>query len=135
MKKIETASWLIGTWSGPSTEKGTNYETWKKYNDTTFVGSSFSIQHDDTIPSESIRLVQQGEEVSYVPTVEGQNSDLPVAFKLIFMDSVKMIFENKTHDFPQNISYQKISQDSLVAEISGTIKGTYHAEQFPMRRE
>jgi hypothetical protein len=51
------------------------------------------------------------------------------------MDSVKMVFENEQHDFPQQISYQKLSRDSLVAEISGVIKGEFRAQQFPMRKE
>ena len=132
-RKIINAEWLVGTWSSASAS-GTNYEVWKKESDTVLVGSSFSVQQNDTVQSESVRLIQEGDEVSYIPIAHGQNNDLPVTFKLIFIDSVKMVFENKEHDFPQNISYQRISADSLVAEISGVINGTFKARQFPMRR-
>jgi hypothetical protein len=45
-----------------------------------------------------------------------------------------MIFENPAHDFPQFISYTKITTDSLVAEISGTKNGQARKQRFPMKR-
>ena len=99
-KKIEQANWLVGTWFSKSGERS-NYETWNKYNDSTYVGSSYAIQHGDTVSAESITLVQQGEEINYIPTVQGQNNDMPVMFKLVSSDSNKLIFENPAHDFPQ----------------------------------
>ncbi len=132
-KKIAQASWLVGTWSGKSKAR-TNYETWEKYNDSTYLGRSYSIQQGDTVSSESIKLVQQGEAISYIPTVDGQNNDMPVVFTLISSDSNRLIFENSAHDFPQRITYQMVSQDSLIAEISGLINGEHHAQEFPMRR-
>ena len=131
--KIESATWLLGTWSNASADI-INHETWVRYDDTTFVGSSFAIRDGDTISSENIRLVQDGDGLSYIPVVEGQNNGVAVTFKSTFIDSANMIFENKTHDFPQQISYRKISDDSLVAEISGVIKGVHRVEQFPMRK-
>ena len=133
VKKIAEAGWLVGTWSGNSGERS-NYETWEKYNDSTYVGRSYSIQVGDTVSSESIRLVQQGEIINYIPTVEGQNNDMPVMFTLISSDSNKLIFENPAHDFPQRITYRMVSHDSLIAEISGLINGEPHAQEFPMRR-
>jgi hypothetical protein len=131
--KITQAEWLIGSWSNES-KNGFSYEVWKKYNDTIFVGRSYSIQGADTVSSEFIKLVQDGDELSYIPTVPDQNMGLPVAFRLIFLDSSKLVFENQEHDFPQTIAYQRISRDSMVAEISGLIKGEYRARQFPMTR-
>jgi|SRR5687768_10743451 len=133
-KKIAQASWLIGTWSGKLKDR-INYETWEKYNDSTFVGRSYSIQQGDTVSSESIKLVQRGEAINYIPTVQGQNNDMAVMFTLTSSDSSKLIFENPAHDFPQIITYRMISQDSLIAEISGLINGKHHAQEFPMRRE
>ena len=127
------ADWLVGTWSGNSGERS-SYETWRKYNDSTFVGRSYSIHLGDTVSSESIRLVQQGEVINYIPTVAGQNNDMPVMFTLISSDSNKLIFENPAHDFPQTITYWSVPPDSLIAEISGLINGEHHAQEFPMRR-
>lgn len=130
---IEQASWLLGAWFNESA-KGVNYEQWKKYNDTIFVGKSYSIQGGDTTSLEHIKLVQNGNEINYVPTIPDQNMGMPVTFKMIFINDDKLVFENPSHDFPQTITYTKLSEDSLVAEISGVIKGEYHAQEFPMRR-
>lgn len=132
-KKIAQASWLVGSWASTSKERS-NYETWEKYNDSTYVGRSYSVQQGDTVSFESIKLVQQGEAINYIPTVRGQNNDMPVMFILISSDSNKLIFENPAHDFPQRITYRMMSPDSLIAEISGLINGEHHAQKFPMRR-
>src|SRR5688572_19298729 len=84
--KISQASWLLGTWSNTSKERH-DYEVWKKYNDSTYIGRSYSIRQGDTVSSESIKLIERGEEIHYIPTVKGQNNDLPVTFKLISLNS------------------------------------------------
>lgn len=132
-KKIAQANWLVGTWFSESGERS-NYESWNKYNDSTYLGRSYSIQRGDTVSSESIKLVQQGEVVNYIPTVQGQNNDMPVMFKLVSSDSNKLVFENATHDFPQVITYLSVPPDSLIAEISGMINEERQAQKFPMRR-
>jgi hypothetical protein len=126
-------SWLIGTWINTS-QRSTNYEVWKKANDSTLVGRSYAVQGADTISFEHIKLVLQGNEIHYIPTVPDQNSGMPVTFTMTFLDSNKLVFENREHDFPQTITYLKVSQDSLVAVISGTAKGEYRERKFPMRR-
>ncbi len=132
-REIEKASWLIGEWNNISND-GRIVEMWEKFNDSLYVGKSYFIRGIDTVSSESINLVQDGDELNYVPTVKNQNDGQPVRFKLISSDSNKLIFENRAHDFPQTISYYQLSGDSLLAEISGMVKGEYRAEKFPMRR-
>jgi hypothetical protein len=132
-KEIAQANWLVGSWVSESGERS-DYETWNKFNDSTYVGKSYSIQHGDTVSAESIMLVQQGEEINYIPTVQGQNNDMPVMFKLVSSDSNKLMFENPAHDFPQIITYWRVPPDSLIAEISGVINGEHQARKFPMRR-
>lgn len=133
LKSMDQAEWLIGSWFNESDDV-VSYEIWKKYNDTLFIGRSYSIRGVDTVSSEYIKLVQYGDSINYIPTVPDQNMGKAVAFKLIFMNADKMVFENQEHDFPQTIAYQQLSPDSMSAEISGMIKGEYHARQFPMRR-
>ena len=132
-KKIAQANWLVGTWFSKSGERS-SYERWNKSNDSTYVGRSYTIQHGDTVSAESIKLVQRGGQINYVPTVQGQNNDMPIMFKLVSSDSNKLTFENPAHDFPQIITYWRVPPDSLIAEISGMINGEHHVEKFPMRR-
>jgi len=132
-RKIVQVSWLIGKWANTAKQRH-DYETWEMYNDSTYLGKSYSIQSGDTVSFESIKLVEGSEGIYYIPIVQGQNNNLPVSFKLIVLEANKLIFENPAHEFPQRISYQLVSRDSLVAEISGMLKGEHRVTQFPMRR-
>lgn len=130
---INNAEWLIGTWEN-KTQRGIIYETWSKTNDTEFSGKSFIVKEQDTIVFENIRLVQEQDKLVYIPTVENQNEGLPVRFEIKTISKTQLVFENLKHDFPQIISYTKISGDSLVAEISGTKNGQERKQTFPMKR-
>ncbi|QTE36947.1 DUF6265 family protein [Mucilaginibacter gossypii] len=130
---ITHAKWLIGSWKNQSA-KTVDIETWKKLNDSTFIGRSYSLTGADTVSSEHIRMEQHKGQLYYIPTIKNQNDGKAVIFTLISSDNKHLIFENPEHDFPQKITYTQITNDSLVAEISGTKKGRQKAIQFPMKR-
>ena len=130
---IEKAEWLIGTWEN-KTQRGSIYETWNKTNDNEFSGMSYIIKEKDTVVFENIRLVQEQDGLFYIPTVKNQNDGLPVRFVSKTISETQLVFENPQHDYPQIISYTKITSDSLVAEISGTKNGQERKQTFPMKR-
>lgn len=132
-KDITKAGWLIGTWEN-KTPKGSIYETWSKETDNKFSGKSYNIKEKDTIVFENIQLVQEQDGLFYIPTVKNQNDSLPVRFAGKTISETQLVFENPKHDFPQIISYTKITSDSLVAEISGTKNGQERKQTFPMKR-
>lgn len=132
-KKLADASWLIGTWENNSAQ-GSYTETWKMENDSAYQGASYFVIGNDTVSEEKLSLVQRGEALLYIPTVKNQNGGMPVEFTLTSSLNGQLVFENPQHDFPQKITYAKISNDSLVAEISGTKNGKTNAQQFPMKR-
>ncbi len=126
--------WLVGTWEN-QTKEGTLTETWNKLNDSTFSGNSYFVSGTDTSFSESISLVQRNGVLLYIPAVKNQNDGLGISFRLITMNEKELIFENAEHDYPQRISYHHVSNDSLIAEISGNKGGELKSEQFPMRKK
>lgn len=130
---IKKAEWLIGTWEN-KTPKGSIYETWSKTNDNEFSGKSYIVKDKDTIVFENIQLVQEQDGLFYIPTVKSQNDALPIRFVVKTISETQLVFENPQHDFPQIISYTKITSDSLVAEISGTKNGKERKQEFPMKR-
>jgi Domain of unknown function (DUF6265) len=132
--KIKTADWLIGNWEN-QLEQGTLSESWEKANDSTFNGKSFFIKDKDTLNNETIVLSQKGNDLFYIPVVQGQNNNEPVIFKMTKADAKQLIFENPKHDFPQKISYTKITNDSIVAAISGVVNGKTEGESYPMKRK
>ncbi|MDP3681347.1 MAG: DUF6265 family protein [Flavobacterium sp.] len=132
-EKIKAASWLLGNWENKSAD-GNLTENWEKVNDSTFQAQSYYIKEKDTVHFESIILQQKGENLTYTATVKGQNNDKPVVFKLTTATDKQVSFENLKHDYPQKISYNQITPDSLVAKISGIQQGKPSSEQFSMKK-
>lgn len=132
-RDISRADWLIGTWI-QKTSKGNVYETWVRKNATTFNGKSYMLKEKDSLIFETVQLLQADSRLFYIPTVKNQNNGLPVSFKEKKISETQLIFENLEHDFPQVISYTKITPDSLLAEISGIKNGKYNTRSFPMKR-
>tara|TARA_R110000868_G_scaffold146220_2_gene366951 strand:+ start:4470 stop:4958 length:489 start_codon:yes stop_codon:yes gene_type:complete len=131
--KIKTAHWLLGTWENKTAE-GNLSESWEKVNDSTYEGQSYFIKGKDTIHFETIQLQQKGEELIYNATVQGQNEDKPIPFKLTKTSEKELVFENPKHDYPQKISYKNVSKDSLITEISGMQSGKPSSEKYVMTK-
>jgi hypothetical protein len=131
--EINKTEWLVGTWEN-KTQNGSIYETWAKQSEVELAGKSYMLKEKDTIVFETIRLLQENNNLFYIPKVKNQNDYLPVRFAAKTVSDKELVFENPSHDFPQIISYSKINADSLVAEISGTKNGKERKQKFPMRR-
>lgn len=132
--EIEKVNWLVGSWHNTSPEVSST-EVWEKKNDSTLAGISFAIVGKDTVSYETVSLEQNGKATYYIPTVKEQNNAQPVKFTLTSSAGNKIVFENPLHDFPTKITYNKITNDSMVAEISGEIEGKERSEQFPFVRK
>jgi len=126
--------WLVGNWE-QKLPNGLITETWTKENDSTFSGKSYFIKGKDTLSYESIELSQKGDMLLYVPTVQGQNSDKPVTFKLATSTEKEFTFENPAHDYPQKIVYKKVNDTNLVATISGMQQGKPSSESYLMKKK
>jgi hypothetical protein len=133
INKKNNAEWLIGTWEN-KTQSGSIFETWTKISEVELSGKSYILKEKDTIVFETIQLLQEQDNLFYIPKVKNQNGDLPVRFSAKTISDTELMFENQQHDFPQIISYTKINSDSLIAEISGTKNGKERKQTFPMKR-
>ena len=133
-EKLEKMNWLIGNWEQELPE-GLLTESWIKENDSTFSGKSFFIKENDTIHMENIVLIQKKEDLLYIPTVNGQNNDEPVTFTLSSDIDNRFSFENPTHDYPQKITYKKITDTNLLATISGKQQGKNTQESYSMKKK
>lgn len=131
--KLSKAAWLTGTWKHISTG-GAIYENWKKESENTLVGMSYTVKEGDTIVFETIQLTEKNDSLLYIPKVKYQNDEQPVIFTATIITNEKMVFRNDQHDFPQIISYTKITKDSMVAEISGSAEGILKSRAYPMVR-
>lgn len=130
---LNKAEWVVGAWQ-QTTAKGYTVEVWTKLSDTDLAGVSYMVHGEDTLTAETIRLVQRDTALYYIPMVKDQNDGKAIPFRLASITDKEMVFENPTHDFPQKITYKRITKDSLYAEISGPMNGMQQALPFPMSR-
>jgi len=66
----------------------------------------------------------------YMPTVQGQNNEKEVFFKLTALSDTHFVFENPMHDFPKKISYYHPKKNELYTEVEGLIDGKTRKEAF-----
>jgi hypothetical protein len=130
---MEQANWFLGSWQN-KTSDGDFTEIWRQKNDSVYLGVSYVIVEKDTVFYELISLEQKNKKWNYCVSVKNQNNEQRVSFELTSMTSNQLVFENSKHDFPSKITYTKITQDSMVAKISGIIKSEEQTENFPMKR-
>lgn len=131
---LEKAAWFLGEWGNKSTE-GELTERWKKENDSLFLGESyFVVGKKDTVFAEHIKLWESNGKLTYTAKVPNQNDNEAVDFEMTSSTDNQIVFENPKHDYPNKIVYNKINNDSLVAEIFGIQKGKPASEKFAMKK-
>ena len=108
-------------------------EEWLSVSNNMLVSKSYSVKEMDTVLKETVRLDFKNGDITYSPLVVGQNDGKEVRFKLINTDNGKFVFENKKHDFPQQIIYQ-FSNNKLNVVINGNTSKGYREIPFYFTR-
>lgn len=116
-------------------EQKTGYliEEWLPVSDNMLVSKSYTVKEMDTVLKETVRLDFKDGDIYYSPIVLNQNDGKEVRFKLINIDNSKFVFENKEHDFPQQIIYQ-FSKNKLNVVINGNTSKGYREIPFSFTR-
>ena len=105
---------LQGTWKMEGKDV---YEHWDKLNDYSMKGVSYVIENGNVTVFEYLDLFYENGKVNYTATVVGENKGKGISFIMMRSDSI-FIFENRQHDFPKIITYQKVSDSEMVVKIS-----------------
>lgn len=127
------AEWFMGNWVShfPGADV---YENWHRVNDRELAGYSYTRQQGDSIPFETIRLLEDDQGLHYIVTGAGQPGDSSVRFTASIVSDTLLQFDNPKHDFPTRIRYRRVTTDSIYAEISGMQEGREERQGFPMQR-
>ena len=131
--KMIGTDWLIGKWEQKS-DQGIVTETWEKVNDSTYKGQSYFIKIKDTLHFETMQLNQKGENIFYTSIVKGQNNDTPLTFNLSNITKKQLVFDNPKNEYPRKIVYKQITNDSIIATISGIQQGKSSSESYYMKK-
>lgn len=112
----DLADRLIGTWKVSNSD---TYETWESMGSEGLRGRSYRMQEGEVELLENLLLTFKNGKWTYTAQVLNQNEGRPVEFYQT--DSEEgFCFQNKRHDFPQEICY--------VFEESGNLRITLSAE-------
>lgn len=133
-KQLAKFSFLLGHWE-MKTKEGKITEHWQAEKNR-LLGKSFKHNEkgDSTLTEEIVLQKLQGEWFFCVTGYEQGNTGT-TNFKLIPSPKNTLTFENKKHDFPQRISYQRIELNRLNAWIEGNNEGKKLKIDFNYKRK
>jgi hypothetical protein len=122
--------WLVGRWK-LNNSNFEFYEEWKQKNEMMIEGISYSLNNGKKEVSERLLIQQIYNYVSYI-ALPGNN--VPTLFTLVSGENNKFIFENKEHDFPTRLIYEKIGINSLTARAEGYENGKFKELVFVYKK-
>ena len=123
---------LNGVWKNTNTDSE-HYEVWSANADK-ILGKGFALNGQDTIFQEYLNFNIKNDLLYLSSRVPNQNNGQTIDFKWVYSYHDQHVFSNPQHDFPQIISY-KVSQDTVHAEIRGTIDQNEQKSQFSFVRQ
>ncbi|MGL5234770.1 MAG: DUF6265 family protein [Empedobacter falsenii] len=128
-EKAENFDWLLGKWQRTNEEQGKNtFENWNKISNSEYNGIGFTIQNNDTISQEQMKIIKTDRKWNLlVKTLEEEEF---IRFEMLAIETDKFEFKNDTLDFPKFIKYWK-NGDKVNALISGdSLKLSFEFERI-----
>ncbi|MBK8982323.1 MAG: hypothetical protein IPM38_08390 [Ignavibacteria bacterium] len=124
-------SWLIGQWEGIQ-GNGIYHEEWSADGENKLTGKAYFISKGELSNPEKLSIVCGEDGVCYIADVSHNTG--PVSFRMTKSNDTLFVFENPEHDFPQKITYEKISENELTAIIEGDSKGRSKKISFHLKK-
>jgi hypothetical protein len=128
---VEELAWLSGCWTIEGAEAG-SIESWLTPAGATLLGMSRTVKGGKTVAYEfmQIRALDDGT----LAFVAKPSNQAEATFPLARIGKDEVMFENKTHDFPQRILYRLTGPGVLLARIEGTRAGKERSIDYPMKK-
>lgn len=95
------------------------------------LGMGRTVRGSELVDYELVVLREQGDRLAYEAHPAGQ---AVAVFLSTTVSPDTVVFENREHDFPQQVGYERHAADGLVAWIAGTEKGVPRRIEFVYRR-
>jgi len=122
-QSVELFNWLVGDWI--SEKDGlTTTESWSQRNDSTLVGTSFTVNKDfETVFEEALKIQTTADGTEYIAILPTKTA----IFKLKASSKKSVSFIDPKNDFPSLITYLKTS-NGLRVSLEG--KGNKQVMEF-----
>lgn len=128
--EMQNFEWIYGKWE-MKTDSAIFTETWEK-NGEFLEGSGILTFGNDTLFKEILRIEKIGKHWVYIASA---GNSAPVLFTLVDSLNGKWLFENKEHDYPQQIQYELINPQHLTAKTMGFVGEKSIVEEYPMKKQ
>jgi hypothetical protein len=127
--KLEDLAWLVGSWrerkQGVETE-----EHWIAPKADMMLGVNRTARESGRNSFEFLRIARTPTGISYFASPGGRPA---TEFNLVQLEQKpqrKVVFENRTHDFPQRVLYWLDDDGALHARIEGSIGGQARSQEW-----
>jgi hypothetical protein len=127
---ISRVAWLAGCWEANRGSR-TIQEHWMAPLGNTMVSVGRTVRGDSLTEFELVIIRAGGSSLAYEAHPSGQ---APTVFLATTVTERSVVFENRQHDFPQQVAYERRGADSLLAWISGPMTGQTRRIEFPYVR-
>ena len=128
--RVEQVGWLAGCWAtGP--DDRLIEEHWTLPRGQTMLGTGRRVRDGKTTEYEFVVLTVKDGRLAYEAHPSQQAS---AVFLSIEATDTRVVFENREHDFPQRVGYERQGVDGLLAWVEGTQNGRTRRIEFPYRR-
>ncbi|MEN8138343.1 MAG: DUF6265 family protein [Bacteroidota bacterium] len=113
----ENFDWLLGKWQRTNEEEGKEtFENWDKKSEIEYNGIGFTIQNNDTVKQEKIKIIRKGEKWNLEVISPGETDW--TKFEITSLEKDKFTCENPELEFPNKIKYWK-EGNKIKASVSG----------------
>ena len=127
---LDDLSWLSGCWEGRQRDAVVE-EIWSKSAGLSMLGLGRTVKNGQTVSFEFMQFREENGTLVFLPQPQG-GTRVPFPLKDFFGE--RATFENKEHDFPQRVIYERKGPGLLLASIEGTYKGREERDEFQMRK-
>ncbi|HET7436052.1 MAG TPA: DUF6265 family protein [Thermoanaerobaculia bacterium] len=129
-QSVTQLRWLAGCWSADGEQLG-SVEQWLAPAGGTLLGMSRTVRDGKTVESEFMQIEERDGTLVFIATPSGQSR---AEFRAIELTASRVVFENRAHDFPQRVIYERVAPTKLRARIEGAKNGKSKGIDFPMTR-
>jgi hypothetical protein len=127
---LEQLAWLTGCWEGRQGQAIVE-EIWSKPGGGSMLGLGRTVKEHRTVSFEFMQFREENGSLVFLPQPQGGTR---VSFPLKDSFAGRLTFENKEHDFPQRVIYERKGPGLLLAAVEGTYKGKEEREEFQMKK-
>lgn len=128
---LASLQFMSGCWQGLGADGALIQESYTASTADLMLGMTRYVRSGKVVDYEFTIIAERDRDLVMTPHPKGQQS---ASFRLKELERGRAVWVNPEHDFPQQISYQKLGGDTLRAAIAGPQEGKTQTIAWAMAR-